>query len=83
NYTNYCNEELQKLIEKQSKIADYDERRKIVWEIDKKLQEDVARPIIYHGRNATCWQPHVKGWVAPQNSSYNAFRQYEHVWLEN
>jgi peptide/nickel transport system substrate-binding protein len=82
NYTNYCNKDLQQLIQKQSTIADYEERRKLVWEIDKKLQEDVARPIIYHGKNATCWQPHVKGFVHPQNSSYNGWRQYQNVWLD-
>jgi peptide/nickel transport system substrate-binding protein len=82
NYTKYCNKEVEQMIEAQSKEGDYEKRRKLVWEIDKKLQEDVARPIIYHGRNATCWQPHVKGVVAPQNSSYNAWRQFEHVWLE-
>ena len=32
-------------------------RKKLVWEIDRKLQEDEARPIIFHNRNATCW-PH-------------------------
>ena len=82
NYTKYCNKDLEKLIKKQSSIADYEQRRKLVWEIDKKLQEDVARPIIFHGRNATCWQPHVKGYVNPQNSLYNAWRQFEAVWLE-
>lgn len=82
NYTKYCNKDLEKLIDKQSRIGDYEQRRKIVWEIDKKLQEDVARPIIYHGRNATCWQPYVKGVVHPKNSSYNAWRQFEYVWLD-
>lgn len=82
NYTKYCNPELQKLIDKQSEESDYETRRKMVWEIDKKLQADVARPMIYHGRNATCWQPHVKGIVHPQNSSYNAWRQFEQVWLD-
>ena len=82
NYTKYCNKDLEKLIKKQSTIPTYEQRRKLVWEIDKKLQEDVARPIIFHSRNATCWQPHVKGIVAPENSSYNAWRQYEHMWLD-
>ncbi|MCB1509554.1 MAG: ABC transporter substrate-binding protein [Hyphomicrobiaceae bacterium] len=82
NYTKYCNKDLEKLIEQQSKIGDYEQRRKIVWQIDKKLQEDVARPIIYHGRNATCWQPTVKGVVHPQNSSYNGWRQFEYMWLD-
>ncbi len=31
-------------------------RKKLVWEIDKKLQEDVARPIIFHARTGTCWE---------------------------
>ncbi len=82
NYTKYCNKDLEKLIKKQSTIADYDQRRKLVWEIDKKLQEDVARPIIFHGRAGTCWHPHVKGFVNPQNSLYNAWRQFEAVWLD-
>jgi peptide/nickel transport system substrate-binding protein len=82
NYTKYCNKDLEKLIDKQSQEGDYEKRRKIVWEIDKKLQEDVARPIIYHSRNATCWQPYIKGFVHPQNSSYNAWRQYENVWID-
>ena len=30
--------------------TDVAKRKKLVWEIDKKLQEDVARPIIFHGR---------------------------------
>ena len=35
-------------------------------QIEKLLNEDVARPIIYHDRAATCWQPHVKGFVDAQ-----------------
>lgn len=82
NYTKYCNPQVEALMEKQSQEGDFEKRRQIVWEIDKKLQEDVARPMIYHGRNATCWQPKVKGFVHPENSSYNAWRQFENVWLE-
>ena len=52
-----------------------------MWEIDKKLQEDVARPILYHSRQATCWQPHVKGVTIMVNSSYNGHR-YEDVWMD-
>ena len=33
----------------------------MVWDIDRKLQEDIARPIIVHSRAAGCWQPYVKG----------------------
>jgi peptide/nickel transport system substrate-binding protein len=43
-----------------------------VWEIDKRLQEDGARPIIFHYRAATCWQPYLKGLTIMVNRIYNA-----------
>ena len=46
NYTNYCNPELEKLYEKQSMEPDQEKRKQIVWEIDKVLTEDGARPIV-------------------------------------
>jgi peptide/nickel transport system substrate-binding protein len=81
NYTNYCNPEIEKLFDQESQETDFDKRKKLVWEIDKKLQDDVARPIIYHGRTGTCWQPYVKGVTVMVNSSYNGYR-YEDVWLD-
>ena len=81
NYTGYCNEELQKLFVKQSSMTDMEARKKLVWEIDAKLQEDVARPIIFHGRAAQCWQPYVKGYTQMTNSIYNGWR-LEDVWLD-
>jgi len=81
NYTNYCNKEIEKLFDAQSMETDVSKRKKLVWDIDKKLQEDVARPIIFHGRTGTCWQPYVKGVTVMVNSSYNGYR-YEDVWLD-
>jgi peptide/nickel transport system substrate-binding protein len=81
NYTGYCNPELDKLFDRQSMMTDFEERRKLVWEIDHKLQEDVARPIIYQGRSATCWHPHVKNFSTMTNSIYNGWR-LEDTWLE-
>ena len=81
NYTNYCNKDLQKLFDQQSMETNVEKRRKLVWEIDRKLQEDVARPIILHARVGTCWQPHVKGVTIMVNSTYNGHR-YEDVWLD-
>jgi peptide/nickel transport system substrate-binding protein len=80
NYTNYCNKEIEKLFDQQSQETDLQKRKKLVWEIDKKLQEDVARPIIFHSRQGTCWQPYVKGITVMANSSFNGYR-YEDVWL--
>ncbi len=81
NYTGYCNQDLEKLFDRQSQMTDQEARRKLVWEIDKKLQEDGARPIIFHGRAATCWWPRVKGFTTHVNSVYNAWRM-EDVWLD-
>ena len=81
NYTGYCNPELEKQFARQSMEADPEKRRKLVWEIDKKLQEDGARPIIYHFRAATCWQPKVKGLTIMVNSQYNGWR-FEDLWLD-
>ena len=81
NYTRYCNKDLEALFDKQSMETDLEKRKKLVWEIDKRLQEDVARPMILHGRAATCWQPFVKGITMMVNSSYNGWRM-EDVWLD-
>ncbi|MBS0517833.1 MAG: ABC transporter substrate-binding protein [Proteobacteria bacterium] len=81
NYTGYCNPEIEALIERQSAETDKDKRRKLVWEIDRKLLEDNARPIIMWNRAAICMQPYVKGYVAQVNSVYNGFR-FEDVWLD-
>jgi peptide/nickel transport system substrate-binding protein len=81
NYTAYCNPELERLFHQQSRMADFDARRKLVWEIDKKLQEDAARPVIYQTQGATCWWPHVKGLKLAVNSIYNHWR-FDDVWLD-
>src|SRR5262252_9011708 len=82
NYTDYCNKELEKLFDQQSSEVDPQKRKQLVWEIDKKLQEDVARPIIYHIRAATCWAPKVHGVTIMSNSHYNGWR-FEDTWLDN
>jgi peptide/nickel transport system substrate-binding protein len=81
NYNNYCDPEMTKLFEAQSREVDHEKRLKMVWEIDRKLQEDIARPIIAHNRAAGCWQPYVKGVVLHSNSIYNGTR-FEDVWLD-
>jgi len=80
NYTGYCNPEIDKLFDQQSMEGDQEKRRRLVWEIDKKLQEDVARPILFHNRFATCWHPQVKGLTIMSNSLFNGWRM-EDVWL--
>jgi peptide/nickel transport system substrate-binding protein len=81
NYTGYCNADLEKLFHKQSMMTDYEQRRQVVWQIDKALQEDGARPLIYHSQGGTCWQPAVKGIRLASNTIYNHWR-FDEVWLD-
>jgi peptide/nickel transport system substrate-binding protein len=81
NYNGYCNREVDKLVDQQSMEPDQERRKELVWEIERKLAEDVARPIIYYGRGATCWQPYVKGLTVMVNSIFNGWRM-EDVWLD-
>jgi peptide/nickel transport system substrate-binding protein len=81
NYTGYCNPELDKLVDRQSMEADPEKRKTLVWEIERKLVEDVARPVIFYPRGATCRKPELKGLTIMVNSIYNGWR-YEDAWLD-
>jgi peptide/nickel transport system substrate-binding protein len=81
NYNGYCSAEVDRLIDKQSGEANPDKRKAIVWEIERRLAEDGARPVIFYDRRATCRQPHVKGFTLMVNSIFNGARM-EDVWLE-
>src|SRR5882672_7473724 len=48
NYTQYCNAEVDRLLAAQSSELDREKRRKMVWDIERLLVEDAARPIILH-----------------------------------
>jgi len=74
NYTGYCNPEVDKLIDRQSAEADLAKRKELVWQIERRLAEDGARPIIFYPRGGTCMQPYVKGLVTMVNSIYNGYR---------
>jgi peptide/nickel transport system substrate-binding protein len=81
NYNGYCNPKMTELFEAQSQEVDQKKRQKMVWEIDRRLQEDIARPIIANGLGAACWQPYVKNLTIQTNSIYNGWR-FEDVWLD-
>ena len=44
NYTGYCSAEVDQLIDRQSSAPDSAKRKQLVWEIERKLAEDAARP---------------------------------------
>jgi peptide/nickel transport system substrate-binding protein len=81
NLTGYCDPETDKLIDAQSMEADPEKRRKLVWEIERRLAEDASRPVLLYSRFAQCTQPSVKGLVMMTNSRFNGWRM-EDVWLD-
>ena len=82
NFTNYCNADVDRMISVQSREPDGEMRKRIVWDIERTLVEDAARPVLFHSRTGTCWYPKVKGLKRHQNSIYNQWR-FEDVWLDN
>ena len=81
NWDGYCNPDIDKLIDQQSREADPDRRKHVLWEIERSLAADDARPIILYTRGGTCRQPYVKGLTLMVNSIFNGWRM-EDLWLE-
>jgi len=81
NYTGYCSAEVDQLIDRQSSEPDPARRKQLVWEIERKLAEDAARPAIFYPMSAACWQPYFKGHTMMVNGNYNGWR-LEDAWLD-
>jgi peptide/nickel transport system substrate-binding protein len=81
NYNGYCNPAVDKLIDQQSIEPDQNRRRHLVWEIERRLNADGARPLLYFNRGGTCWRPYVKNLTLMVNSIYNGWRM-EDIWLD-
>jgi len=81
NCTQYCNADVDRLLAAQARELDRDKRTKIVWEIERLLAEDGARPSVLWGAVGNCWQPYVKNFHPHDNSQYNNLR-FEDVWLD-
>jgi peptide/nickel transport system substrate-binding protein len=81
NWDNYCNPEIDKMIEAQSREGDATRRKQILWTIERKLAEDNVRPIIFFRRAGTCERPYVKGLTIMINNIFNGWRM-EDVWLD-
>jgi len=80
NYTDYCNEQVDRWIDLQSQELDKDKRLKLVWQIQKQLEADVARPMLGWRKEYFTQWPHVKNLVA-HHSLYNWGRMQD-VWLD-
>src|SRR5438477_10516411 len=81
NYNGYCNPEIDRMIEQQSMEADQENRKQLVWQIERRLTEDDAKPLIYFNRGGVCWDPKLKGLTVMVNSIYNGWRM-EDIWLD-
>jgi len=80
NYTEYCSEAVDKLIDLQSQELDPAKRLKIVWEIQRKLDADAARPMLSWRKEYFAQYPYVRNLV-PHNALYNYGRMQD-VWLD-
>ena len=81
NYSGYSDPEFDKLVDQQSQEVDPVKRKKLVQDADYLLQKGLGRPVVYHVRAATCWQPQLKGITMMVNSQYNGWRM-EDWWLD-
>ncbi len=80
NYTGYCNEQIVRLIDQQSQEMDPKRRLAMVWEIQKKFEEEAVRPMMGWRLDYFARWPHVRNLV-PHNSNYNIGRMQD-VWLD-
>ncbi len=80
NYSQYCNEEMMKLFDRQSQELDAKKRLEMVIAIQKRLEQDAARPILAQRLDYFAHWPHVKGLV-PHNNVYN-FTRFQDVWRD-
>jgi peptide/nickel transport system substrate-binding protein len=80
NYTDYCSEEMDRLIDLQSQELDRAKRLKLVFDIQRKLEAEVARPMLGWRKEYFAQWGYVKNLV-PHNSLYNYGRMQE-VWMD-
>ncbi|HZP38420.1 MAG TPA: ABC transporter substrate-binding protein [Methylomirabilota bacterium] len=80
NYTDYCSEAMDRQIEAQSQELDRNKRLKMVADIQRTLEAEVARPMLGWRKEYFARYPYVKNLV-PHNALYNYGRMQE-VWLD-
>jgi peptide/nickel transport system substrate-binding protein len=80
NYTDYCNEQVMTMIDQQSQELDHAKRLAMVAQIQKKLEEDGARPVMGWGIDYFLQWPYVHNLI-PHQSIYNYGRLQE-VWMD-
>lgn len=80
NYSDYCSPEAEALMDKVSVETDAKKRRRLVWDIDRRIQTDAINPLLAHRLSYYMHWPDVKGLV-PKNNSYG-YGRFTDVWLD-
>ncbi len=80
NYAQYCNPDVDRMIDEQSQMLDQVKRRRLVAEIQKRLELDGARPILGWSNDYYAMWPYVKNLI-PHQSVYN-YARFQEVWLD-
>jgi peptide/nickel transport system substrate-binding protein len=80
NYSQYCSEEVMKLIEHQSQELNPQKRFQLVSTLQKKVETDAPRPLLDWRLDYFTMWPHVKGLV-PHDNIYN-FGRMADVWRD-
>jgi len=80
NYSQYCNEQVMKMIEAQSQEVNNQKRLELVLALQKKVEEDAPRPILDWRLDYFSNWPYVHNMV-PQNNIYN-FGRMQDVWRD-
>ncbi|MBI4083050.1 MAG: ABC transporter substrate-binding protein [Candidatus Lambdaproteobacteria bacterium] len=80
NYTDFCDQDLERLYDQQSMETDFARRRAMVHRIDARIQELGARPMLIYRLDWYAYWPYVKNFV-PHQGVYN-FGRFQDVWLD-
>jgi peptide/nickel transport system substrate-binding protein len=79
-YQKHSIAELDALYEQQKAIGDYEERREVVWEMDKIAMNDAAYLILHWFEGHPVYWPYVKGYTATTGARATGARM-KYVWL--
>jgi peptide/nickel transport system substrate-binding protein len=80
NYSDYCNADVERMVDEQSAEGMFVRRLPMVNQVDIALQRDVARPILAYRIYYHPHQSYVKNWI-PHVSTFNGWR-FVDVWLD-
>lgn len=80
NYSQYCNPDVDRMVDAQSQTLDPVKRRRMVAEIQKRLEIDGARPILAWDLDYYAMWPYVHNLV-PHQSVYS-YARFQEVWLD-